>query len=63
MPNQHKVKALSWHPESAELAAWARAVAKRRGVALKVILDEALTRYRERTEKEENGEGHATAGQ
>jgi hypothetical protein len=51
MPNQHKVKALSWHPESAELAAWARSEAERRGVALKVILDEALTRYREQAEE------------
>jgi hypothetical protein len=61
MPNQHKVKALSWHPESAELAAWARGEAERRGVALKVILDEALTRYRDQAEKEEKN--HATADQ
>lgn len=52
MPNQHANPTLSWHPP-AELSAWARAVAKRRGVALKVILDEALTRYREQAEKED----------
>lgn len=53
MPNQHKVKGFSWHPRSPELAAWARAEAKRRGVYLKVVLDEALALYREQAEKEE----------
>jgi hypothetical protein len=51
MPNQHKAPMLGWHPP-AELSGWARAEAKRRGVALKVILDEALSRYREQAEKE-----------
>jgi hypothetical protein len=45
MPNQHKNPMLGWRPP-AELSAWARAEAKRRGVALKVILDEALAAYR-----------------
>jgi hypothetical protein len=52
MPNQHKNPTLGWHPP-AELSAWARAEAKRRGVHLKVILDAALALYREHTEKEE----------
>jgi len=41
---------LGWHPESAELAVWARAEAARRGVSLKVILDEALALYRRTVE-------------
>lgn len=52
MPNKHKAPMLGWHPP-AELSAWVRALAERRGVALKVVLDEALSRYREQTEKEE----------
>jgi hypothetical protein len=47
MPNQHKSPMLGWHPP-AELSAWARAEAQRRGVPLKVILDEALAEKRER---------------
>jgi hypothetical protein len=53
MPNQHKTPMLGWHPESAELAKWARAEAKRRGVPLKVILDEALAEYRTKHDTEE----------
>lgn len=45
MPNKHKNPTLCWHPP-AELSAWARAEAERRGVHLKVILDEALEAYR-----------------
>lgn len=45
MPNQHKTPMLGWHPP-AELSAWARAEAERRGVPLKVILNEALAEYR-----------------
>ena len=45
MPNQHKNPMLGWRPP-AELSAWARAEAERRGVPLKVILDEALAEYR-----------------
>ena len=49
MPNQHKSPMLGWHPP-AELSAWARAEAGRRGVPLRVVLDEALSRYREHIE-------------
>lgn len=52
MPNQHKTPLLGWHPP-AELAAWVRDRAERRGVAIKVILNEAVALYREKTEKEE----------
>jgi len=52
MPNQHKTPLLGWHPP-ADLGAWLRDQAKRRGVALKVILNEAAALYREHTEKEE----------
>jgi hypothetical protein len=45
MPNQHKNPMLGWHPP-AGLSAWARAEAERRGVPLRVILDEALEAYR-----------------
>ncbi len=45
MPSQHKNPMLGWRPP-AELSAWARAEARRRGVDLKVILDEALAAYR-----------------
>jgi hypothetical protein len=45
MPNKHRNPTLCWHPP-AELGAWARAEAERRGVHLKVILDEALEAYR-----------------
>jgi hypothetical protein len=62
VPNQHKNPMLGWRPP-ADLSAWARAEARRRGVHLKVILDAALARYREHTENEENGGGHATPGQ
>lgn len=51
MPNKHANPTLCWHPP-AELSAWARAQAERRDVPLKVILDEALARYREQTERE-----------
>lgn len=48
MPSQHKTKLLGWHPTSAEDSAWVRAEAQRRGVDLKVVLDEMLSEYRER---------------
>jgi histidinol-phosphate/aromatic aminotransferase/cobyric acid decarboxylase-like protein len=47
VPNQPKNPMLGWRPP-AELSAWARAEAARRGVGLKVVLDEALSEYRER---------------
>jgi hypothetical protein len=53
MPNKHKTPLLGWHPP-AELAAWARAEAGRRGVPLKVILNEALTRHRDYIERQRN---------
>jgi hypothetical protein len=49
MPNVHKNPMLGWRPP-AGLSAWARAEAQRRGVDLKVILDEALAEYRARRE-------------
>lgn len=45
MPNQHKNPLLGWRPP-AELSAWARAEAERRGVNVGVILTEALESYR-----------------
>jgi hypothetical protein len=48
MPNQHKTKLLGWHPTSAEDSAWVRTEAERRGVDLKVVLDEMLREFRER---------------
>ncbi len=56
MPNKHKTPLLGWHAP-AELAAWARAEAQRRGVPLKVVLDEALAEYRERRDTRGGGEG------
>jgi hypothetical protein len=51
MPGQNKTPLLGWHPSSAELAEWARAEAKRRGVPLARILDEALAAYRASVEE------------
>jgi hypothetical protein len=45
MSERHKSPMLGWHPP-AELSAWARAEAQRRGVRLSVILTEALSRLR-----------------
>lgn len=50
MPGQNKYPLLGWHPP-AELSAWARAEAKRRGVPLARILDEALRAYRRTVEE------------
>lgn len=44
MPNQHKNPLLGWRPP-AELSAWARAEAERRGIKVGEILTEALTDY------------------
>jgi hypothetical protein len=46
MPGVHKNPLLGWRPP-AELSAWARAEAERRGVGVGVILTEALEAYRE----------------
>lgn len=62
MPNQHKTPMLGWHPESAELAAWARSEAACRDVPLKVILDEALAEYRQRHEAAHEGVGCELGG-
>lgn len=48
MPGKNKTPLLGWHPASAELVAWVRAEAERRGVPLARILDEALSEYRDR---------------
>jgi len=50
VPNQHRNPTLSWHPP-VELSRWARSEAVRRGVALKVILDEALADLRAKFEQ------------
>jgi len=50
MPGRNKTPLLGWHPP-AELAAWARTEAQRRGVPLARILDAALREYRERAER------------
>ena len=47
MPGQNKTPLLGWHAP-AELQAWVRAEAARRGVPLARILDEALEDYRAR---------------
>jgi len=51
---KNKTPLLGWHPP-AELAAWARAEAERRGGkgALSALLTEALTEKRARTENED----------
>lgn len=46
MPGRNKHPLLGWHPKSAEDVAWLRAEAKRRGVTLAVLLDDALAQYR-----------------
>jgi hypothetical protein len=44
MPGKNKTPLLGWHPP-AELSAWVRDEAERRGVTLAVILNEALSEY------------------
>jgi hypothetical protein len=41
MHGEHKTPLLGWHPP-AELSAWVRDEAKRRGVRLSVVLNEAV---------------------
>jgi hypothetical protein len=45
MPGKNKTPLLGWHPP-AELSAWVREEAKRRGVPLSVVLNDALEAYR-----------------
>lgn len=49
MPGKNKYPLLGWHPP-ADLAAWARAEAARRGVPLAAVLTEALAAYRDQAE-------------
>ena len=49
MHGGHKSPLLGWHPP-AELSAWVRGEAKRRGVPLSVILNEAVEAARELAE-------------
>jgi hypothetical protein len=56
VPNQPKNPMLGWRPP-AELSAWVRAEAARRGVPIKVILDEALEDYRDEIENYRNAKG------
>ena len=41
MPSKHKSPLLGWHPP-AELSAWVRAEAQRRGVPISAVLNEAV---------------------
>lgn len=50
MPGKNASPLLGWHPP-AELSAWVRAEAQRRGVRLSVVLNEALAEYRDRHEE------------
>ncbi len=45
MPSRHKTPLLGWHPP-AGLSAWIRAEAKRRGVPVSAVLNEAIEAYR-----------------
>jgi hypothetical protein len=45
MPGKHKTPLLGWHPP-AELSAWVRAEAERRGVRISVVLNEAVEKLR-----------------
>ena len=47
---KHKTPLLGWHP-SAELSAWVRAEAERRGVRISVILNKAVKAYRDAARK------------
>lgn len=65
MPNQPKNPALNWRPPR-EMSERVRALARRRNVAMKVILDEALGLYLRQVDENgpenqttENGEDRA----
>lgn len=63
MPNKHKTPMVGWNPSDPALKPWIKAEAERRGVDQKVILDEALTEYRERHEAGGNQVNHKTGEQ
>jgi hypothetical protein len=44
MPGKNKTPLLGWHPP-AELSAWVRAEAQRRGMTVTAILNEAMLAY------------------
>lgn len=50
MPGKNKNPMLGWHPP-AELSAWVRDEAQRRGVPISTILTEAIREKQERTER------------
>lgn len=45
MPSKHKAPLLGWHPP-AELSAWVRDEAERRGVTVSAVLNEAVEKLR-----------------
>lgn len=47
MPGKNKTPLLGWHPP-AELSAWVRAEAERRGVTIAQVLTESVEAYRAR---------------
>jgi hypothetical protein len=51
VPNQHKTRMLPCHPDDPAIGEWVRAEAKRRGVPLKVVIEEALSEKRQRQEE------------
>jgi hypothetical protein len=53
MVGKHKYPMIGWRPP-ADLSAWARAEAERRGVDLSAILTEALSEYRQNHEGEQD---------
>jgi hypothetical protein len=56
MPNKHKNPMLGWHPKSAELGAWVKAMAKRWGVPYSAIIEDAVAEYRTNHDPETKGE-------
>jgi hypothetical protein len=49
LPSKHKTPLLGWHPP-AELAAWVRAEAERRGTTVSVVLNEAVQAAKDKGE-------------
>jgi hypothetical protein len=48
MPGKNKTPLLGWHPP-AELSAWVRAEAQRRGVSISAVLNEAVGEAKRQT--------------